>query len=114
MSDHHRPGVLQIPSPDPNGTKRKLECEVEAMQGKRLILSTAECIRESTAVSIEYEDTLLLGEVVLCSGVGQTWKVEVRIEQMLTGLQSLMALRAQLLSDSPAAPLPLMPVGMRN
>lgn len=84
------------------------------MEGKRLVLSTGESIRESTLVSVEYEDTLLLGEVVICSGTEQTWTLEVRVEQMLTGLQSLMALRAHLLSESLAAPLPLMPVGMRN
>lgn len=84
------------------------------MEGKRLVLSTGESIRESTLVSVEYEDTLLLGEVVICSGTEQAWTLEVRVEQMLTGLQSLMALRAHLLSESLAAPLPLMPVGMRN
>ena len=114
MSDHRRPAVLQIAAADIHGTRRSIECEVDHMQGKHLILSTTERVAESTAVSIEYEDTLLLGEVVICSGTQQTWKVEVRVEQMLTGLQSLMALRAQLLSESLSAPLPLMPIGMRN
>lgn len=114
MPDQRRPAVLQIPAPDAHGTRRNLECEIEEMHGKRMILSTDERVPEATAVSIEYEDTLLLGEVVLCSHTKPTWKVEIRIEQMLTGLQSLMALRAQLLSESLSAPLPLMPVGMRN
>ncbi|HEX4751031.1 MAG TPA: hypothetical protein VH302_15935 [Bryobacteraceae bacterium] len=84
------------------------------MQGKRLILNSPEAVRESTFVSVEYEDTLLLGEVVICSGSRDNWKVEIRLEQILTGLQSLMALRASLLNENFAAPLPLMPLGMRN
>jgi hypothetical protein len=96
------------------GNKRNVECEVENMQGKRLILNSPEAVRESTFVSVEYEDTLLLGEVVICSGSRDNWKVEIRLEQILTGLQSLMALRASLLNENFAAPLPLMPLGMRN
>ena len=114
MSDQRRPAVLQLPAPDVHGTKRSISCEVEGMQGKRLILTTSEQIGISTPVSIEYEDTLLLGEVVVCRAANETWKTEIRVEQILTGLQSLMALRAHLLSETLAAPLPLMPLGMRN
>jgi hypothetical protein len=114
MSDERRPAILQLPASEPHGTKRSIDCEVERMQGKRLILSTPEYVRESTLVSIEYEDTLLLGEVVVCSGAQDAWKTEIRVEQMLTGLQSLMALRAHLLSECATTPLPLLPVGMRN
>lgn len=84
------------------------------MEGKRLIINGPEHVRESTLVSVEYEDTLLLGEVVICNGSADDWRIEIRVEQILTGLQSLMALRASLLSESVAAPLPLMPIGMRN
>lgn len=114
MSDQRRPAVLQLPAPDVHGTKRTISCEVEGMQGKRLIVTTGEEVRESTPVSIECEDTLLLGEVILSSASNQVWRTEIRVEQILTGLQSLMALRAQLMSDSMAAPLPLMPLGLRN
>jgi hypothetical protein len=106
--------MLQLPAADAHGTKRSINCEVEGMEGKRLVVSTGENIRESTLVSVEYEDTLLLGEVVICSRTEENWTLEIRVEQMLTGLQSLMALRAHLLSESLSAPLPLMPVGMRN
>ncbi len=113
-SDQKGPAVLKVPGPNGQGPKRTIECELQGMQGKRLAISAAEGVRESTLVSIEYEDTLFLGEVVVCSASEQTWKLEVRIEQMLNGLQSLMTLRAHLLSESLTAPLPLMPVGMRN
>jgi hypothetical protein len=114
MPDQKRPAVLQLPPADAHGTKRSVACEVQCLRGKRLVLTTNEQVRESTPVSVECEDTLLLGEVVVCSGADQTWTTEIRVEQILTGLQSLMALRAHLLSESLAAPLPLMPVGMRN
>jgi hypothetical protein len=114
MSDQRRPAVLQLPAADVHSTKRNIDCEVQGMQGKRLILSTGEEIRISAPVSVEYEDTLLLGEVVVCRAAGEAWTIEIRVEQILTGLHSLMALRARLLSESFAAPLPLMPVGMRN
>ncbi len=84
------------------------------MQGKRLMLCTGECIKESTLVSVEYEDTLLLGEVVICSRAQDGWTTEIRVEQILTGLQSLMTLRARLLNDGMSAPFPLMPLGLRN
>jgi hypothetical protein len=114
MPDQRRTAVLQLPPVDVHGTKRNVPCEVECFRGKRLILSTTENIHESMPVSVEYEDTLVLGEVVVCSGADQTWTAEIRVEQILTGLESLMALRAHLLSESLSAPLPLMPVGMRN
>lgn len=114
MPDQSRSAALQLPVADGQGTRRNIPCQVEDMQGKRLVLITTERIAESTLVSVEYEDTLFLGEVVVCSGAQETWTLEIRVEQILTGLQSLMALRAHLLSESVSAPLPLVPVGMRN
>ena len=114
ISDDGRAGRVQLPASGPYGQKRTLNCEVDRMEGKRLILSTSESIQESTVVSVEYEDTLFLGEVVTCSGGPQGWRVEVRVDQILTGLQSLMTLRAHLLTESVSAALPLVPVGARN
>ena len=118
MSDERRSAVLQVPGSGAQDSKRRIPCEVQGMQGKRLNLSTQEYIAESTVVSIEFEDTLLLGEVVTCSSVQDAWSAVIHIEQMLTGLQSLMALRAHLLSESGesvSAALPeLVPVGTRN
>lgn len=113
-SDAGRPARLQLPASGSLGQKRTLDCEVEHMQGKRLTLSTPEFIPESTVVSVEHEDTLLLGEVVICSDTPQGYMTEVQVEQILTGLQSLMALRAHLLSESVSTPLALVPVGVRN
>ena len=114
LSDDGRAARVQLPASGPYGQKRTLNCEIEGMERKRLILSTAESIQESTVVSVEYEDTLFLGEVVTCFGGPQGWKIEVRLDQVLTGLQSLMALRAHLLTENVSAPLPLVPVGARR
>src|SRR5579875_2406562 len=114
MSDHRRPAVLQLPSTTSPGSKRNVDCEIEGMQGKRLILYSPESVRESSLVSVEYEDTLLLGEVVVCQSCDGEWRLDIRLEQILTGLQSLMALRASLLSEGFPATLPTMPLGMRN
>ena len=114
MSDHKGPAVLQLPARDGLGGKHSIPCELEGMQGKRLILSATEYITESTAVSVEYEDTLFLGEVVVSSESGENWRLEILVEQMLNGLQSLMVLRAHLMSESMSAQVASFPVGMRN
>ncbi len=91
------------------------------MNGKRLCVEATEAVPVSTALSVEYDDELFLGEVVACAeaGPGETsaapgWKLDIKVEQILTGLQSLMALRARLLSEGTPQPLGLMPIGARN
>lgn len=84
------------------------------MDGKRLSVEAAEALPVSTALSVECDDELFLGEVVTCSEAEQNWKLEIKVEQILTGLQSLMALRARLLSEGVPQPLALMPIGARN
>ncbi len=85
------------------------------MEGKRLILEAGEPISISTALSVEHEDNLFLGEVVICGAESAgMYRMEIKIEQILTGLQSLMNLRAGLLGEGVPQPLSLLPVGMRN
>ena len=69
------------------------------MQGTRLSLESSEALPACLAVSVEYDDALFLGEVVSCVKLGHSWSLEIKVEQILTGLQSLMALRARLLAD---------------
>ena len=70
------------------------------MESKRLTLETRQPPLLSAAVSVECNDALFLGEVVasvqLTNG---SWRAQVRVEQILTGLQSLMNLRARLLGE---------------
>lgn len=84
------------------------------MDGKRLNLEATEAVPVSTALSVEYDDELFLGEVVSCAQTRQGWKLEIKVEQILTGLQSLMALRERLLSEGIPQPLGLIPIGALN
>jgi hypothetical protein len=84
------------------------------MHGKRLSLEAGEALPVSSVISVEYDDELFLGEVVSCVETEQGWNLQIKVEQILTGLQSLMALRARLLSESVPQPLRLLPIGARN
>jgi hypothetical protein len=115
FDDHPQFATIQLPLPTGNGAKRSIPCAFFGMQGKRLIVEAGEPISSSTALSIEHEDNLFLGEVVVCASSSPgIYRMEIKIEQILTGLQSLMNLRAGLLGESVPQPLGLMPVGVRN
>lgn len=74
------------------------------MHGKRLTLEAGESLPPGRAISVEYDDTLFLGEVVSCVASENVWSVEVKVEQILNGLQSLLALRSRLLSEGVPQP----------
>jgi hypothetical protein len=100
FDDHPHPATIQIPTGEPNGAKLQVPSTFSGMEGKRLILETGERIGMSTPVSVEYNDALFLGEVMLCKPAADgNYRVEIFVEQILTGLQSLIALRAGLLGD---------------
>jgi hypothetical protein len=60
-----------------------------------------EAIAPGTAVSVEHEDALLLGEVIVSAPKPHAWHVAIQVEQVLNGLMNLMALRAKLLAETP-------------
>lgn len=98
---HSQSAILKIPSGEPNGAKQEVRCTFEGMDGKNLRLETPERISISAPVSVEYSDAMFLGEVVACQrGSGNAWELQIKVHQILTGLQSLCALRAQLLGES--------------
>jgi hypothetical protein len=116
-SDQHRSAIVQIPSygaTQGGNQKLSIPCVFRGMEGKRLALEVKQAITVSTAVSVECDDALFLGEVVTCVAIDDGWRVEIKVEQILTGLQSLMALRAHLLSEGVPQPLTLMPAGASN
>ena len=83
-------------------------CSFHGCHAKRLILQASEPIPVSSAVSVEFNDALFLGEVVACtSGANRACDIEIQIEQILSGLQSLMALRSHVLGEGmqPRAPI---------
>jgi len=107
FDDHPHPATIQIPTGEANGAKHQVPSTVSGMEGKRLVLETEERVSMSTPVSVEYNDAMFLGEVMLCKPIGNGhYRVEVFVEQILTGLQSLIALRAGLLGDAQSAPAP--------
>lgn len=104
--------VIQVAS-DADAKRVSVSCTFQGMQGKRLLLEAGQKVPASTAVSIEYNDAMFLGEVIACTSTpGASWRVEVKVEQILTGLQSLMALRTRLLGEGVASPFGLVPAGM--
>lgn len=114
FSDRSRSAVIQVPGSAADRSKRSIPCTFNGMDGKRLSVEADEAVGVSTALSVEYDDELFLGEVVSCAQQQQGWKLEIKVEQILTGLQSLMALRARLLTEGIPQPLGLIPIGARN
>ncbi len=80
------------------------------MQGRRLILESSAPLPTYTAVTVEYNDALFLGEIVICSKINDLWKFEIKVEQILTGLQSLIALRSRLLCENTTQSSRMVPV----
>ncbi len=79
-----------------------------SFHGNRLALLTDRDIPLCAPLTVEHDDTLYLGEVVkspvppLTAGVSLNharYHIEVVIEQVLGGLQSLVTLRARLLDE---------------
>ncbi|MGI8962324.1 MAG: hypothetical protein ACR2IV_21715 [Bryobacteraceae bacterium] len=72
--------------------------------GQRLTLTIGERLTASTAVGVEYDDVLFVGEVISCTpGAGDQWTIDIEVAHTLTGIESLMRLRAQL--DECQAPI---------
>ncbi len=80
-----------------------IPCFFGEVKGKRLWAEGQGALPAGTTVKVEYDDALFLGEVVVCKENSDSWAFEIKVEQVLSGLQSLMALRSQLLGDVPAA-----------
>ncbi len=92
--------VIQLALSDSSGKKRLIPCSFQGSEGKRLSLQASEPVPVSSAVSVEFNDALFLGEVVACTGeANRACNVEIEVEQVLSGLQSLMALRSRLLGE---------------
>lgn len=64
-------------------------------------------------LSVEHDDALYLGEAVHCLALGDIYEVDIEVEQVLTGLQSLMSLAARLLDEQNTA-LQGTPAGRRQ
>ena len=92
----HSNATLSIPAEN-----RKVSCAFCHLDGKRLFIQTRERLTASQAVSVQFNDALFLGESVTCrpQDASGSWQIEVRVEQMLSGLDNLMILRSRLLGE---------------
>jgi hypothetical protein len=110
FGDHPHSAIIQVPTGDADGSKHQIPCTFESIHGKRMVLESPERLGISTAISVEYNDAMFLGEVIGCRRENEdTWQMIVNVEQILTGLQSLMALRAGLQGEPEPQPQQLDP-----
>jgi hypothetical protein len=109
--DSQTSATIQIAGERP-GEKQHIACDFGGVHAKRLSLIAQQRVAPLTALSVEYNDAMFLGEVVTASEhAGGKWHLEVKIEQILTGLQSLMNLRSSLLGEGVPSALRMVPAG---
>ena len=109
----YQPASLQIRSGMP-GEVCEVQCDFMEMRGTRLSIECAVPVSCSSAVTVKYEDALYLGEVIKSTGINGKWMLDINVEQILSGLTSLLALRDQLLSEKTISPFAAVPAGSRN
>ena len=77
-----------------------MSCIFHGIESKRLTVETQKNLRSSAALSVECNDALYLGEVVHSIQTTKgSWRAEVNVEQILTGLRSLIKFRERLFDD---------------
>jgi hypothetical protein len=95
--------TIHLPKAGQDAPNNDLACRVVAVDGHRMRLQSAQAIPPSVPISVEHDDALYLGEVVNCLARDCVYEVDMDIEQVLTGLQSLVSLRARLLDEQDTA-----------
>lgn len=98
--------IIRIASPSNPSAKHEFPSTFIEMQGKRLIVDVRNPVAVSTPITVECDDAMFLGEVAAITAINGSYHVEIAVEQVLSGLQSLMALRAQLLGEGTPAVRP--------
>lgn len=95
--------IVYLPAPSPGAPSIGAPCRVLSCRGNHLTLRTNRAIPVCIPLSVEHDDALYLGEAigrVVQFEAGDTrYEVDVLIKQVLSGLQSLVALRARLLEE---------------
>jgi hypothetical protein len=92
------------------GERREIPALFESFSARRLTICAGEALAVSSAISVRCGDAMFLGEVAACKGVGETkWLLQIRVEQILSGLESLMSLRARLLDEPAPQPVTMRP-----
>jgi hypothetical protein len=95
--DSPNSATVEIVSENGSGERRRIPSIVHTFADNWLTLITDERLAVFTPVGVEYSDILFLGEVMRSSPLASDgWAIDIKIAQTLTGLQSLMILRAEL------------------
>ena len=90
------PVKIEIVSCD--GGRRTIDGAFGPSTSGWLSLRVSERIAPSTAVSVEHDDVLLVGEVAASEQEEDgSWRLRIQVKHKLTNLQSLMLLRSALL-----------------
>lgn len=85
---------------DAAGVRREISASFESFEARRLAICTAEALTVSSVISVKCGDAMFLGEVANCTPEAPgAWRVGIRVEQILSGLEGLMSLRARLLGE---------------
>jgi hypothetical protein len=95
---------LHLPSTALDGRDLDFPCTVEFCNGAELRILCGVPLAARSAVSVEHEDALLLGEVVRSFERADAWCYSIRVKQVLNGLISIMALRSHLLKETAKVP----------
>jgi hypothetical protein len=91
--------TIHLPAAGLDAPETDVSCHVVTIDGRRMHLELLQAIPVSVPLIVEHQDSLYLGEVVDCHELGSRCEVDIEVEYVLTGLQSLAALRARLLED---------------
>ena len=70
------------------------------MEGDRLFLESQSRPRVPSVVSVQYRDSLFVGETLRSIPTGKGWRSEIRVEQTLPESQSLLNLGRSLLAEN--------------
>jgi hypothetical protein len=90
--------ALEVISAD--GSRRTIRGAFRTFASTCLTLSTFESVPLSTAVGVEYEDVLFLGDVrSSIPEAGGSFRLDIAVRHTLNGMQSLMLLRRALMGE---------------
>jgi hypothetical protein len=95
--DSRNSATVEIVAENGSGERRRIPGVFHVFASRCVKLIASERLAHRTVVGIECNDVLFIGEVLGCTpGDGDQWEIDVRVAQTLTGLESLMILRAEL------------------
>lgn len=102
-----KPCTVILPS-NSAGVRREIPALFESFTAPRLTICAEEAVAVSNVISVQCGDAMFLGEVATCKVCGEAqWSVDVRVKQILSGLEGLMSLRARLLGEPLPEPVTL-------